>query len=82
MYVLPLQAEKMSYSSLLDVLILFPLAVIWAFLPNSGIAVVTHWFLTQVVETLVTLSYSRILEEEADSVGLHLMAKVAVVRPL
>lgn len=69
------QAEKLSHGYLIDLLALFPLAVIWAFLPNDGIAAVTHWFMNKVVNIFVTLPYSRKLEKEADSVGLMLAAK-------
>ena len=60
----------------MDILILFPLAVIWAFIPSDGMALVTQWFLNQVVNILLELPYSRSLEEEADTVGLQLAAKV------
>ncbi|XP_042887339.1 metalloendopeptidase OMA1, mitochondrial-like [Penaeus japonicus] len=68
-------AEQLSHGYLLDVLILFPLAFIWAFLPSDGIAAVTHWFLLRVAEVLLKLPYSRNIEDEADSVGLQLAAK-------
>ncbi|XP_042230173.1 metalloendopeptidase OMA1, mitochondrial-like isoform X2 [Homarus americanus] len=68
-------AEQLSHGYLLDVLILMPLAVIWAFIPSDGLAVVTHWFLNQVVQVLLQLPYSRSLENEADCVGLRLAAK-------
>ncbi|XP_068204348.1 metalloendopeptidase OMA1, mitochondrial-like [Palaemon carinicauda] len=68
-------SEQLSRGYLLDVLILLPLAVIWAFIPSDGLALVTQWFLSQVVTVLLKLPYSRSLEEEADSVGLQLAAK-------
>ncbi|ROT74161.1 putative metalloendopeptidase OMA1 [Penaeus vannamei] len=68
-------AEQLSHGYLLDILILLPLAIIWAFLPSDGIAAVTHWFLLRVVEVLLKLPYSRKIEDEADSVGLQLAAK-------
>lgn len=68
-------SEQLSRGYLLDVLILLPLAVIWAFIPSDGLALVTQWFLNQVVKVLLQLPYSRSLEEEADSVGLQLAAK-------
>ncbi|XP_069184319.1 metalloendopeptidase OMA1, mitochondrial isoform X2 [Procambarus clarkii] len=72
-FVLP--AEQLSHGYLLDILILVPLAVIWAFIPSDGLAVVTHWFLNKVTQILLHLPYSRTLEKEADSVGLQLAAK-------
>ncbi|XP_053653334.1 metalloendopeptidase OMA1, mitochondrial isoform X3 [Cherax quadricarinatus] len=68
-------AELLSHGYLLDMLILVPLAVIWAFIPSDGLAVVTHWFLNQVIQVLLQLPYSRILENEADFVGLQVAAK-------
>ncbi|KAG7164353.1 Metalloendopeptidase OMA1-like 1 [Homarus americanus] len=75
-------AEQLSHGYLLDVLILMPLAVIWAFIPSDGLAVVTHWFLNQVVQVLLQLPYSRSLENEADCVGLRLAAKMSVMDKL
>lgn len=68
-------AEQLSHGYLLDILILLPLAVIWAFIPSDGLAIVTHWFLNQVVQILLQLPYSRTLEMEADSVGLQISAR-------
>ena len=53
-----------------------PLAIIWAFLPNDGIAVVFHYFCTKVAKILADLPHSRKLETEADELGLFVMASV------
>lgn len=52
------------------------MAVIWAFLPNDGIALVANWFMDTVVDIMVELPFSRDMEAEADQVGLIMAAKV------
>lgn len=68
-------AEQVSFAAVLDVLIIIIMAAVWAFMPTDGIAIVTQWFYNKVIEILLHLPYSRRLEEEADEVGLQLMAK-------
>ncbi|XP_043192105.1 metalloendopeptidase OMA1, mitochondrial-like [Amphibalanus amphitrite] len=67
--------ERLSKAHLLDLLMILPLAAIWAFLPNDGISVFAHWFFRQMVTLLGDLPHSRALETEADEVGLHLAAR-------
>ena len=73
----PFQGERLSKAHLLDLLMILPLAAIWAFLPNDGISVFAHWFFRQMVTLLGDLPHSRALETEADEVGLHLAARVS-----
>ena len=56
--------------------LLVPMAMLWAFLPNDGIALVLNWFMDTVVVIMVELPFSRDMETEADRVGLILAAKV------
>ena len=70
------QGERLSKAHLLDLLMILPLAAIWAFLPNDGVSVFAHWFFRQMVTLLGDLPHSRALETEADEVGLHLAARV------
>ncbi|XP_045115631.1 metalloendopeptidase OMA1, mitochondrial-like isoform X2 [Portunus trituberculatus] len=68
-------AEHLSQNYLLDLVILFPVALIWAVLPNDLLAALSHWLLNRVVELFLRLPYSRTLESEADHLGLRLAAK-------
>ena len=36
-------AENLSYVNLMSGLMIIPMAVLWAFLPNDGIALVADW---------------------------------------
>lgn len=67
--------EMISYSTVLDVVVIAVMAAIWAFMPSDGIAIVTDWFYKRVIHILLQLPYSRKLELEADEVGLQLTAK-------
>ena len=60
--------------SFIDAILIIPMAVLWAFLPNDGIAFVTQWFLSTVSSLVFELPYSRLMEKEADEVGLTLVA--------
>eukprot|EP00092_Neocalanus_flemingeri_P009821 GFUD01010583.1.p1 GENE.GFUD01010583.1~~GFUD01010583.1.p1 ORF type:complete len:457 (-),score=103.11 GFUD01010583.1:147-1517(-) len=68
-------AEKLSRSSLIESCLLVPMAVMWAFVPSDGIAFITHWFISKVVDICIELPFSREIESEADSFGLKLAAK-------
>ena len=72
------QAEKLSYVSLVNVLVLVPLALLWALLPTDGIALVADWFFKRVVDVVFELPFSRGMETEADEVGLVLAAKACL----
>merc|ERR1719397_720881 len=51
------------------------MALLWALMPNGGIAIVCDWFIDKVTNLLVHLPFSRYMELEADEVGLILAAK-------
>lgn len=70
----------MNQGYLLDIVILVPVALIWAILPSDLLAMVSHWLLNMVVTLFLRLPYSRTLESEADQLGLHLAAKVMLAR--
>ena len=57
-------------------MLLVPLALVWALLPNDGIALVANWFIDKVVTIMVELPFSRDMETEADDVGMLMAAKV------
>ena len=60
---------------MLDVVVLVPMAVLWALLPNEGIGLVCDWFINKAKEVIFNLPFSRQMELEADEVGLVLAAK-------
>ncbi|XP_060574983.1 metalloendopeptidase OMA1, mitochondrial-like [Ruditapes philippinarum] len=68
-------AEQLSYSQFMDYIVIGVMAAIWTLMPNDGIAVITNWFYKKVMNISVHMPYSRILEKEADKIGLHLTAK-------
>ena len=53
-----------------QMVLLVPMAFLWALLPNDGIAFVADWFVQKVSQLFIDLPYSRLLETEADEVGL------------
>ena len=59
----------------LNGLLIIPMAVLWAFIPSEGIAFITDRFVRKVTELIIELPYSRLMENEADEVGLRLAAK-------
>lgn len=67
-------AEQFSSLHLLDLLVLVPLALIWAVLPEAA-AVIAHWLSGYFTKVLFQLPFSRALEAEADEIGLQLTAK-------
>ncbi len=58
----------------LNLLILVPLAVIWAVVPSDGLAIVADWFFKRVVDVVFELPFSRNMETEADEVLLFLFS--------
>ena len=68
-------AEMLTMASFVHVIMLVPMAVLWALLPNDGIALVCDWFMDKVTDVLIHLPFSRHMEMEADQVGLLLAAK-------
>lgn len=63
-----LQAEKLSYVNVMNLLLMVPLAVLWAFLPNDGISAVADWFMQRFIDIVIELPFSREIEAEADEV--------------
>jgi len=68
-------AERLTNASFLNLVLLLPFALLWALLPNDGVALVANWFFDKVVEVAVELPFSRAMEAEADEVGLVMAAK-------
>ena len=54
------------------------MAMLWAFLPNDGIAAVADWFIHKVIDVFIELPFSRRMEIEADEVGLQMAAKACL----
>ena len=67
--------EKLTMASFVQMVLLVPMAVLWAILPNDGVALVASWFTDQVIQLIVDLPFSRKMEMEADEVGLTMAAK-------
>jgi Zn-dependent protease with chaperone function len=63
----------------MDLLVLVPLAFIWAVLPDAG-ALIAQWLSGYFTKVLFQLPFSRALEAEADQIGLQLTAKVGARR--
>jgi len=70
--------EKLTYTSFLEMLLLVPMALLWAVIPSDGIAFITSWFCDKVVDIMLELPYSRFMETEADEVGLTMAAKACL----
>ena len=68
-------AQQLTMAGFINMVILVPMAVIWAMLPNDGIALVTDWFIQKVTDICFHLPHSRECEMEADEVGLMMAAK-------
>ena len=67
--------EHLSHVNFVSALLMVPLAVLWAFIPSDGIAVIADWFIHKASSMIFELPYSRDMEMEADEVGLLLAAK-------
>lgn len=70
--------EKLTLTSFIQLLMLVPMAVLWAVLPNDGVALVANWFMDSVIDVMVELPFSREMETEADKVGLFMAAKACI----
>jgi len=68
-------AEKLTMASFIQMALLVPMAVLWAMMPNDGVALVANWFINKVIHLLIDLPFSRDMEMEADEVGLIMAAK-------
>lgn len=60
----------------MDILSIGLAMVVWAFLPTDLTAIITQIIADKFLKFLFELPYSRVLEKEADTVGLMLAAKV------
>ncbi|XP_076440777.1 metalloendopeptidase OMA1, mitochondrial-like [Babylonia areolata] len=67
--------EHVSYAQLLDFFIIVTMAAIWCIVPSDGISLVSQWFYEKFISLMLHMPYSRMLEKEADKVGLQLAAK-------
>lgn len=70
--------EALSDQLLWDILVAIPILLIWAVFPDLA-AAVTHLIAERLVNVIYKLPYSRILENEADEVGIKLAAKVHII---
>lgn len=67
-------AEIASKTHILELLLLVPIIALWTLLPDS-VALSSHYFTEYISAVLFQLPFSRLLETEADAVGLEMMAK-------
>eukprot|EP00088_Acartia_fossae_P044543 TRINITY_DN4733_c1_g1_i11.p1 TRINITY_DN4733_c1_g1~~TRINITY_DN4733_c1_g1_i11.p1 ORF type:complete len:368 (-),score=66.44 TRINITY_DN4733_c1_g1_i11:388-1491(-) len=67
--------EKLTRTSFLQMLLLVPMSLLWVLIPYDGIGFVTTWFFDSVADIMLELPFSRLMEVEADEVGLVLAAK-------
>lgn len=67
--------ELIGYSQLLDYFIIVAMAAIWFFMPTDGISLITQWFNDKIIKLMLHLPYSRLLEKEADKIGIELTAR-------
>ena len=72
--------ERLSVTTLIDTLFLFPLAMIWFIIPLDSVAFLFHSISKHLVRVAFHLPYSRKLETEADVIGL-LFASRACYNP-
>ncbi|XP_011057897.1 PREDICTED: metalloendopeptidase OMA1, mitochondrial-like [Acromyrmex echinatior] len=69
--------EALSDQLLWDFLITIPILLIWALFPDMAAAVI-HMIVERIVNIMYKLPFSRVLENEADEVGLKLAAKACI----
>ena len=67
--------EKLSHKSFLNIFGLIVVTTIWALIPVEPVALLVHALQYSMEEVVVHMPYSRLLENEADSVGLVLAAR-------
>ncbi|CAF0810353.1 unnamed protein product [Rotaria sordida] len=70
-------AERLSYLQLIDMfgMSIFGAYIIWSIFPRDWISFVVNYIFENFITFTSRLPYSRLLEEEADEVGLMLAAK-------
>lgn len=74
------QLEVLSGQLLWDFLIAVPILLVWALFPDLTAAVI-HMIGERFLNIAYNLPFSRVLENEADEVGLKLAAKVCYTIP-
>lgn len=62
-------AEKLSYVNLLYLSMLVPMAVLWAFIPTDGIALITDWFIHKFIELTLELPYRDVEQDLMREIG-------------
>jgi Zn-dependent protease with chaperone function len=68
-------AEQASYAQFVDMMIVGIFALIWAVVPSDLIGLISHYLFKTLVDITTNLPYNRMLEVEADEVGLKLASK-------
>lgn len=68
-------AEMLSLSGFFNIYSSAIVALLWAFIPTDGFALLASLFQNFIEDLLINLPYSRKLEKEADEVGLLLAAR-------
>ncbi|EFN74437.1 Metalloendopeptidase OMA1, mitochondrial [Camponotus floridanus] len=69
--------ESLSDQLLWDFLIAVPILLVWALFPDVT-AFIIHMIGERIINIMYNLPYSRVLENEADEVGLKLAAKACI----
>ncbi|KYM88636.1 Metalloendopeptidase OMA1, mitochondrial [Atta colombica] len=69
--------EALSDQLFWDFLIVMPILLIWALFPDMTAAIL-HMIGERIVNVMYNLPFSRVLENEADEVGLQLAAKACI----
>ncbi|KAG1655103.1 Metalloendopeptidase OMA1, mitochondrial [Nymphon striatum] len=67
--------ELVSYGHLFDLAMIVVIGAIWLILPTDVISLLFQYFSDKMIELCMHLPYNRMLENEADEVGLYLAAK-------
>ncbi|XP_065888790.1 metalloendopeptidase OMA1, mitochondrial-like isoform X2 [Dysidea avara] len=67
--------EKLSVTTFIDSLLLFPIAIIWFMAPFDSLAYLMHMISKRLVTMALHLPYSRSLETEADMIGMMFAAR-------
>ncbi|OQV16322.1 Metalloendopeptidase OMA1, mitochondrial [Hypsibius exemplaris] len=68
-------AEQVSVSHFVDYFVIIVMSALWAILPSDVISGFSTYVMNKIVDVMLHLPYSRLLETEADEVGLRLSAK-------
>ena len=74
-----IQAENVTREHLLEGIKVLLIGLLFAVLPSDILGFLGYSFSSGVANTVLHYPYSRLLETEADEVGLHLAAKVHTI---